>query len=95
MAELAEVSNPYLSQLERGMHEPSLRVLQSIARALNLSADVLLAEVGITDDDDTRGEHEVSTEVAISRDPLLTDEQRQALLSVYQSYVHRNAAADS
>ena len=47
MADLAQVSNPYLSQLERGLHEPSVRVLQSIARALNVSADTLLAHAGV------------------------------------------------
>ena len=50
MADLAHVSNPYLSQLERGLHEPSVRVLQSIARALNVSAETLLAHAGLDDD---------------------------------------------
>jgi transcriptional regulator with XRE-family HTH domain len=84
MADLAQVSNPYLSQLERGLHEPSVRVLQSIARALNVSADTLLAQFGLADDHET---DEVDTEAAIRRDPRLTDEQKQALLTVYRSYV--------
>ena len=50
MADLAHVSNPYLSQLERGLHEPSVRVLQSIARALNVSAETLLTHAGVEDD---------------------------------------------
>jgi transcriptional regulator with XRE-family HTH domain len=90
MAELAHVSNPYLSQLERGLHEPSVRVLQSISRALNLSAETLLAHVGVADvaDDDEAPD----TEAAIRRDPSLNDEQKQALLSVYRSYVQANTA---
>ena len=91
MAELAQVSNPYLSQLERGLHEPSVRVLQSISRALNLSAETLLAHAGVVDEpeDDTT----VDTEAAIRRDARLSDEQKQALLSVYRSYVQVNRSA--
>ena len=51
LAELTHVSNPYLSQLERGLHEPSVRVLQSISRALDLSTESLLRQVGMVDDD--------------------------------------------
>ena len=90
MADLAHVSNPYLSQLERGLHEPSVRVLQSIGRALNLSAETLLAHAGVVDDPDPR--EAPDTEAAIRSDPSLSDEQKQALLSVYRSYVQGNAA---
>jgi transcriptional regulator with XRE-family HTH domain len=87
MADLAQVSNPYLSQLERGLHEPSVRVLQSVARALNVSAETLLAHAGI----DETGESELpDTESAIRADDRLSDEQKQALLSVYRSYVQSN-----
>ena len=89
MADLAQVSNPYLSQLERGLHEPSVRVLQSIARALNVSAETLLAHAGIDEPDDP-GEPP-GTEAAIRRDERLSDDQKQALLSVYRSYVQANA----
>jgi transcriptional regulator with XRE-family HTH domain len=89
MADLAQVSNPYLSQLERGLHEPSVRVLQSVARALNLSAETLLAHAGI----ETEEPAEVDdTEAAIRRDGHLSAEQKQALLSVYRSYVQANSA---
>jgi transcriptional regulator with XRE-family HTH domain len=91
MAELAHVSNPYLSQLERGLHEPSVRVLQSISRALNLSAETLLAHAGVADVAADDGEA-TDTEAAIRRDPGLSDDQKQALLSVYRSYVQANAA---
>ena len=90
MADLAHVSNPYLSQLERGLHEPSVRVLQSIARALNVSAETLLTHAGI--DDDVEAAEPPDTESAIRADARLSDEQKQALLSVYRSYVQTNAA---
>jgi transcriptional regulator with XRE-family HTH domain len=93
MADLAHVSNPYLSQLERGLHEPSVRVLQSIGRALNLSAETLLAHAGVVDEPDER--ETPDTAAAIRRDPALSDEQKQALLSVYRSYVQGNAASRS
>jgi len=90
MADLAQVSNPYLSQLERGLHEPSVRVLQSVARALNLSAETLLVHAGV----DTPDESD-DTEAAIRADGRLTDDQKQALLSVYRSYVQANEGATS
>jgi transcriptional regulator with XRE-family HTH domain len=90
MADLAHVSNPYLSQLERGLHEPSVRVLQSIGRALNLSAETLLAHAGVETVD--HDEDAPDTEAAIRRDPALSDDQKQALLSVYRSYVQANSA---
>lgn len=91
MADLAHVSNPYLSQLERGLHEPSVRVLQSIARALNVSAETLLAHAGI-DDDSSDAAVLPHTEAAIRADDRLSDDQKQALLTVYRSYVQANAA---
>jgi transcriptional regulator with XRE-family HTH domain len=94
LAELTHVSNPYLSQLERGLHEPSVRVLQSIGRALDISTEALLRQVGMVDD----AESDVPlphAEAAIRQDPLLTDEQKQALLGVYRSYVQANATADT
>jgi transcriptional regulator with XRE-family HTH domain len=92
MADLAHVSNPYLSQLERGLHEPSVRVLQSISRALNLSAESLLSHAGL--DDETDEPEAPDTEAAIRRDPSLSDDQKQALLSVYRSYVQANSATN-
>jgi transcriptional regulator with XRE-family HTH domain len=92
MAELARISNPYLSQLERGLHEPSMRVLQSIAEALNLSAETLLEHAGvIVNDGHDHGP--ADTEASIRQDPLLTDEQKQALLMIYRSYVHGRGPA--
>ena len=92
LAERTHVSNPYLSQIERGLHEPSVRVLKAIADALNLSAETLLAQAGLLDDDAEPGAADASssTEAAIRRDPDLTDEQKTALLTVYRSYVAAN-----
>jgi transcriptional regulator with XRE-family HTH domain len=89
MADLAQVSNPYLSQLERGLHEPSVRVLQSVAKALNVSAETLLAHAGL---DGTAEPAELpDTETAIRSDDRLSDDQKQALLTVYRSYVQANS----
>ena len=87
LAELARVSNPYLSQIERGLHEPSIRVIQAIAKALDISTETLLAQVGLVGDGDSEGRIHGATEAAISADPYLTDGQREALLAVYRSYV--------
>lgn len=86
MAELAEVSNPYLSQIERGMHQPSVRVLRSIARALNISAESLLAQAGLLDEaDETATESASGVEAAIKADPRLTQQAKQTLLAVYRT----------
>ena len=99
LAELTNVSNAYLSQIERGLHQPSIRVLRSIAEALNLSADTLLAQAGLRSAATeavarSASESTVSTEAAILADPELTDDQRDVLLRVYRSFVdaRRNSA---
>jgi len=84
----ANVSNAYLSELERGLHEPSLRVLRAIASALGTPLGPMLASAGVLGD--SEHEREVSvreTEAAILRDPALSEPQRFALLSVYRSFV--------
>jgi transcriptional regulator with XRE-family HTH domain len=85
LAAKANVSNPYLSQIERGLHEPSVRVLKAIAGALNLSAESLLIQAGVLDGDETAGPP--SVEEAVNADPQLSPDQRLALLSVYRSFV--------
>ncbi len=96
LSALASVSNPYLSQIERGLHEPSVRVVRSIARALGISAEELLERAGLLDDAGTAPAESTArlpdTETAIRNDPNLTNEQREALLSVYRSYRSANAA---
>jgi transcriptional regulator with XRE-family HTH domain len=88
LAERARVSNPYLSQIERGLHAPSVRVLTSIAAALGLSAETLLAEAGLGNLDDAPPAS--TTEAVIRSDTALTDEQKDALLAVYRCYVAAN-----
>ena len=93
MAELTKVSNAYLSQIERGLHQPSLRVLQAIAAALHIPADTLMAHAGLgsepsDDNDDRRGR----TEEAIRADADLKHDEREMLLRVYRSFLEGRSA---
>jgi transcriptional regulator with XRE-family HTH domain len=95
LAELTSLSNPYLSQVERGLHQPSVRVLKAISGALNVSAETLLAQAGLIDamvppeakaDEAGAGERTIpGTEEAILADPRLGQEQKAALIAVYRS----------
>ena len=86
LSDLAEVSNPYLSQLERGLHQPSVRVIKSLAQALNLSAETLLAQAAGLDAANGENTEGISdTEATIRADANLSDEQKAALLEVYRS----------
>ena len=89
LARAAGVSNPYLSQIERGIRKPSADILQQIARALEISAESLYVRAGILD-----GTPPVTSSVpeAVMNDDRLTPEQRQSLLSVYRSFVTSNEA---
>ena len=89
MAALTRISNAYLSQVERGLHQPSLTVLRSIADALGLPTEQLLAKAGWAQAvaDDIPTDQPVGTEDSIRRDPLLTEAQRTALLGVYRSFI--------
>ena len=84
LSELAEVSNPYLSQIERGLRRPSAEVLQQIAKALRISAESLYVRAGILDLDESRTR---MVEDAIGLDRLLTERQKSALLDIYRSFV--------
>jgi transcriptional regulator with XRE-family HTH domain len=84
LAQVTGISNPYLSQIERGLREPSERVLESMARALQLSADTLYEQAGRSAARDEEDEPAVVT--AVSADPRLSGRQRQALLEVYYSF---------
>jgi transcriptional regulator with XRE-family HTH domain len=90
LAAKTDISNPYLSQLERGLHQPSVRVLKSIAQALNLSAETLLAQAGLLEDAAEDDQDGPDTEMAIRADPKLNESQKQALLTVYRSYIAEN-----
>jgi transcriptional regulator with XRE-family HTH domain len=90
LAELTKLSNPYLSQIERGLHQPSVRVLRSLADALNVSAETLLAQAGLFEpgpdqDDQDAGGSPQTVESVIRADTRLDDEQKAALLAVYRS----------
>jgi transcriptional regulator with XRE-family HTH domain len=92
LAELTSLSNPYLSQIERGLHQPSVRVLKAISDALNLSAETLLAQAGLIDAMAARAPGEDAgqskappTEDAIRADERLSDDQKSALIAVYRS----------
>ena len=90
LASLADLSSAYLSQVERGLHEPSARVLRSIAQALDMSTATLLAQAGFVDpEEDSPGADAPGIERAIRGDPSLTDEQKEALLQVYRSFLGR------
>ena len=82
LSELAGVSNPYLSQIERGLRKPSAEILRQIAQAMNLSAETLYVRAGILD------EHPVTVDLVaeIRRDPHLDEDQKRALVSIYRSF---------
>jgi transcriptional regulator with XRE-family HTH domain len=86
LAERTAVSNAYLSQIERGLHEPSISVLSAIARALDVQLEELLRRAGLLETD-AAGALVIDTEAAILGDPQLSEPQRIALLSVYRSFV--------
>ena len=89
LAELTSLSNPYLSQIERGLHQPSVRVLRLLADALNVSAETLLAEAGLLQHGADTGHGDAdgpgAVELVIRADARLDDEQKAALLAVYRS----------
>jgi transcriptional regulator with XRE-family HTH domain len=90
LADRTTLSNPYLSQIERGLHQPSVRVLKLLSGALNVSAETLLAQAGLIDQAGparTAGDEPAvsSVESAIAADDRLADEQKAALLAVYRS----------
>ena len=87
LARAAGVSNPYLSQIERGLRKPSAEILQAIAKGLHISAETLYVRAGILD------EHaETDLVEHIQRDPGLTDRQKQTLIEVYRSFTAETSA---
>lgn len=91
LAAKAGVSNPYLSQIERGLRKPSAEVMQQLAKALRVSAETLYVRAGILDESDLRT---VDVETAVRADPALNDRQKRVLLDVYASFVKENAQAE-
>lgn len=90
LSELAGVSNPYLSQIERGLRKPSADILQQLARALHVSAETLYVRAGILDARD--GEPDLEREIL--RDPSLSERHKQTLIDVYRSFQRESVGAD-
>ena len=91
LSELAGISNPYLSQIERGLRRPSAEILQQIARGLRISAETLYVQAGILEDRPPSDD----LDRRILADPHLTEEQRQALVSVYWSFRHEHVEGET
>jgi transcriptional regulator with XRE-family HTH domain len=88
LAERTRLSNPYLSQIERGLHQPSVRVIRLISDALNVSAETLLAQAGLLRQDhggDRAAQRSATVEEVIQAEDRLSEEQKSALLAVYRS----------
>jgi transcriptional regulator with XRE-family HTH domain len=91
LSDMAGISNPYLSQIERGLRKPSAEILQQIAKALRISAETLYVRAGILEE--REGDHDLVGEIL--RDPSITEAQKQALIQVYISFQHENEALQS
>lgn len=89
LAKLTNLSDPYVSQLERGLHEPSVRVLRALANALNIRAEVLLSYAGLMEVDETPSVIE-----AVLADPKLSGSQKQSLLGVYRTFLGARSPSD-
>jgi transcriptional regulator with XRE-family HTH domain len=90
LSELAGISNPYLSQIERGLRKPSAEILQAIAKALRISAETLYVRAGILEERD--GEHDLVAEIL--RNPTLNERQKQVLIDVYRSFLNNPTAGE-
>ncbi|WP_324795201.1 helix-turn-helix transcriptional regulator [Streptomyces cyaneofuscatus] len=87
LADAAGVSNPYLSQIERGLRKPSAEVLQQVAKALRISAETLYVRAGILDE---REREELETRAVILADPSINERQKNVLLQIYDSFRREN-----
>ena len=90
LAAMTNVSNAYLSQIERGLHQPSVKVLRSIAEALNLSGDALMARAGLVSHGQEQDHDASGTEAAILADSKLTEPEKQILISIYRQFCDKN-----
>lgn len=89
LADIAKISNPYLSQVERGMYKPSADVLKNIASALKISAETMYAQAGLLDEAAGAGEATRDVEHAVRLDPRLSAEQKETLIRIYRGFVER------
>lgn len=93
LSELAGVSNPYLSQIERGLKRPSAEILQQLAKGLSVSAESLYVRAGLLDPVEHPHSERLGVREAVSADPVLSGKQKASLLAVYDSYVAADIAA--
>ena len=91
LSDMAGISNPYLSQIERGLRKPSAEILQQIAKALSISAETLYVRAGILEE--RIGDEDVVS--AVQRDHRLNEDQKTILLRVYRSFLHENGVDDA
>ena len=91
LADIAKISNPYLSQIERGLHKPSADVLKNLASALKISAETMYAQAGLLDGTAAQrsAAGQPAVEEAIRADARLTEDQKQTLVSIYRGFVER------
>ncbi|WP_330175072.1 helix-turn-helix domain-containing protein [Streptomyces sp. NBC_01498] len=89
LSEAAGVSNPYLSQIERGLRKPSADILQQLAKALRISAETLYVQAGMLDERE-REREELETRGVILADPSINERQKQVLLQIYESFRKEN-----
>jgi transcriptional regulator with XRE-family HTH domain len=91
LADIAKISNPYLSQIERGLHKPSADVLKNLASALKISAETMYAQAGLLDPSSASGpgEHGPDVETAIRVDARLSQDQKETLVRIYRGFVER------
>jgi transcriptional regulator with XRE-family HTH domain len=90
LAEVTGVSNPYLSQIERGLRKPSAEILQQIAKGLRISAEALYVQAGILDERDA----DTDVQAAIRADADLSERQKQVLLDIYESFRRENRSSE-
>jgi len=90
LSERAGISNPYLSQIERGLRKPSADILQAIARGLSISAETLYVRAGILDDR-SAGREPTDLVAAVVADPTISDRQKQVLIEIYRSFQAEHA----
>jgi transcriptional regulator with XRE-family HTH domain len=88
LAEIAKVSNPYLSQVERGMYKPSAEVLKNIAAALEISAETMYAQAGLLDEG-SKGAPDRDVEQAVRLDSHLSTDQKETLIRIYRGFIDR------
>jgi transcriptional regulator with XRE-family HTH domain len=91
LADVSGISNPYLSQIERGLRKPSAEILQQIAKGLRISAEVLYVQAGILED----RKADTDVQAAVRSDLILTERQKQVLLDIYASFLKENDQKES